>query len=143
MEGPSIVLIVSIIVVILNVILFFKIWGMCDNVKRLTDRFCEGKVNLNTNTTREWNGVKVQAILKAAPKDDVVTEDLIGELSKIVEKADGKDEEDYKREYGVTTEEDIAAVLKEYKKLYTSMGEKLPSELAKIKTLEDLWALFE
>jgi hypothetical protein len=36
----KLIAIVGVIFGILNLILFFKIWGMCDNVKRMTEHFC-------------------------------------------------------------------------------------------------------
>lgn len=37
--------IVTLIAAVLNTILFFKIWGMCDNVAKLKERFCDKKDN--------------------------------------------------------------------------------------------------
>ena len=48
MEGIlTIMWILGIIWSILSIILFFKVWGMCNNVRTLTKHFCEQDVQVN------------------------------------------------------------------------------------------------
>ena len=32
--------IITLVAAVLQIILFFKVWGMCNNVKRMTSHFC-------------------------------------------------------------------------------------------------------
>ena len=43
MNMISLIILISIIVVILNIILFFKIWGMTNNIKLLTNIYLHDK----------------------------------------------------------------------------------------------------
>ena len=43
MNMISLIILISIIVVILNIILFFKIWGMTNNIKLLTNIYVHDK----------------------------------------------------------------------------------------------------
>lgn len=40
--------IVSIVVCVLNIVLFFKVWGMCNNVKRIAEYFCGDEYSKST-----------------------------------------------------------------------------------------------
>ena len=63
MEGIlTIMWILGIIWSILSIILFFKVWGMCNNVRTLTKHFCEQDVQVNQkpqNQDDNPNAIKV------------------------------------------------------------------------------------
>lgn len=123
---------VCIIIGILNIILFFKVWGMCNDVKRMADHFCGSEY---------------------APKDNFSSVDLadgkdarkamIAELKSIATKSRGIYIEDYEKQYGVNPNAEIANVIKKYKEVFESLEEKFPKDIEKIKTLEDLWEKFD
>lgn len=121
--------IVSIIYGILNIILFSKVWVMCDDVKRLTHHFCGSEDN------------NILAIDIASGKD--ARKALVSKLKSIAQKAQGLVIEDYIRIYGTEPNSEIRNTMEKYKKIYKNLGETFPEDLAKIKSLEDLWDMFD
>lgn len=123
---------VCIIFGILNIILFFKVWGMCNDVKRMADHFC------GSEYAPKYNFSSVDL---ADGKD--ARKAMTTELKNIAIKARGIYKEDYERQYGVSPDTEIANVIKKYKEIFESLEENFPKDLEKIKTLEDLWEKFD
>lgn len=123
---------VCIIFGILNIILFVKVWNMCNDVKRMADHFCgtEYKPKFNFSSIDLVDG-------KDARKA------MIAELKEIVKKSRGIYIEDYERQYGVNPNAEIANIIKKYKGVFSSLDEKFPKDFDNIKTLEDLWEKFD
>ena len=124
--------IVCIIFGVLNIILFFKVWGMCNDVKRMADHFC------GSDYTPKYNFSSVDL---ADGKD--ARKAMITELKDIAIKARGIYIEDYEAQYGVNPNTEIANIIKKYRAVFDSLDEKFPKDMEKIKTLEDLWEKFE
>ena len=123
---------VCIIFGILNIILFFKVWGMCNDVKRMADHFC------GSNYAPKYNFSSVNL---ADGKD--ARKAMITELKSIETKARGIYIEDYEKQYGINPNAEIANVIKKYKEVFESLDEEFPKDIEKIKTLEDLWEKFD
>lgn len=124
--------VVCIIFGILNIILFFKVWGMCNDVKRLADHFCGSEYSPKYNFS---------SVDLADGKD--ARKAMITELKDIAIKARGIYVEDYTKQYGVSPDTEIANVIKKYKEIFESLGENFPKDIEKIKTLGDLWEKFD
>ena len=125
--------IVCIIICALNVTLFFKVWGMCDNVKRLTEHFCG---------VDEFSAIKKPSLLDFTSGKEA-RKALVADLRAIAKKAQGLTTEDYERIYGSNPDTEIAELITEYKKVYKNLGESFPEDLAKVKSIEDLWDMFD
>ena len=126
-----------VIVAVLSIILFFKVWGMCNDVKKLTNHFC-GDADNGLD-----DDIKARILAGDKSASNEVKKKLVAELRAIAKKAQGMLEEDYVRLYGTSSSSDIGDVIKKYRKLYSEMGAEFPKEFAKVKTLEDLWDLFD
>lgn len=128
--------IISLICSILTIILFFKVWRMCDDVKRLAEHFC----GTEQNNVDSFNA-------RIAAGDITATSDirkkLLSELQKISKNAQGMLDEDYEKMYGASIETHITSTKNKYEKLFKAAGQDFPKDIAKIKTIEDLWNLFE
>lgn len=120
--------IVSIVVCVLNIVLFFKVWGMCNNVKRIAEYFCVDEYSKSTIDID--NGANAR---KA----------MVAELKVIAKKARGIYAEDYENKYGVNPNKEISDIIKKYKKIYESLGEQFPKDIDNIKTLDDFWEKFD
>lgn len=125
-----------VIVAVLSIILFFKVWGMCNDVRKLTNHFC-GEADNGLD-----DDIKARILAGDKSVDNDVKKKLIAELRAIAKKAQGTLEEDYIRLYGTSSSSDISDIMKKYKKLYSEMGAEFPAEFAKVKTVDDLWDLF-
>lgn len=123
---------VCIIFGILNVILFFKVWNMCNDVKRIADHFC------GTDYKPKYN---FSSIDLADGKD--ARKAMIAELKEVAMKSRGIYIEDYEIQYGVNPNTEITNIIKKYKGIFDSLDEKFPKDLEGIKTLEDLWEKFD
>lgn len=49
----TVIVLVAVIFGILQIILFFKLWGMTNDVRKLTEHFCDKKETPNTKTITE------------------------------------------------------------------------------------------
>ena len=127
--------IITFVAAVLQIILFFKVWGMCNNVKRMTSHFCGEEKDEDDFNAR------IAAEDKSVGND--VRKQLLSELRAVMNKAQGMVEEDYERAYGSTPDKDIFTVLEKYQKIYSKLGEPFPKEIAKIKSLDDLWEIFD
>ena len=107
--------IVCIIICALNVTLFFKVWGMCNDVKRMADNFC------GSEYAPKYNFSSVDL---ADGKD--ARKAMITELKNIAIKARGIYKEDYERQYGVSPDTEIANVIKKYQGIFESLEENFP-----------------
>ena len=123
---------VCIIFGILNIILFFKVWNMCNDVKRIADHFC------GTDYKPKYN---FSSIDLADGKD--ARKAMIAELKEVAMKSRGIYTEDYESQYGVNPNTEITNIIKKYKGIFDSLDEKFPKDLESIKTLEDLWEKFD
>lgn len=133
------VTIITLVSAILQIILFFKVWGMCNDVKRMASHFC-GEEDPNAGIVEDYNA-RIAAGDKSIEKD--ARKRMLEDLKAITKKAQGLVEEDYERIHGSTTSKDIAAVKDKYQKIYSKLGATFPAEIAKVKTIEDLWELFD
>jgi hypothetical protein len=131
---PGFLSFVAVVICVLQVILFFKIWNACDNVKRLTDHFVgeDGVEEANFNN-------------RIAAGDDSVESSIRKELARDIEKlckqSEGATEDDFARIVGKTPEEAISELKAKYKGLFGKLNKPVPTELSKLKTIEDLWNL--
>ena len=95
MEGLLVIVwILGIVWSILCIILFFKVWGMCNNVKRLTDRLCDD-LPYNQKPYSGHEQVRDEFIKEEAPNNDIKTHDIItrvedGAIMEVIEIKDGK-----------------------------------------------------
>ena len=94
---------VCIIFGILNVILFFKVWNMCNDVKRIADHFC------GTDYKPKYN---FSSIDLADGKD--ARKAMIAELKEVAMKSRGIYIEDYESQYGVNPNTEITNIIKKY-----------------------------
>ena len=124
--------VVCIIFGILNIILFFKVWGMCNDVNRLADHFC------GSEYSPKYNFSSVDLVDGKDARKAMITE-----LKDISIKARGIFIEDYEAQYGVNPNTEIANIIKKYRAVFDSLDEKFPKDIEKIKTLEDLWEKFD
>ena len=130
--------IITVIAAVLQIILFFKVWRMCNDVKRMTTHFCGEE---EPTSVAEDYKARIAAGDKSILAD--AQKRLFSELKGIAKKAQGVMEEDYVEKYGSTPDKDIAAVIEKYQKIYSKLGVSFPTEIAKVKKLEDLWELFD
>lgn len=70
---------------ILQIILFFKVWGMTNNVKRLTDKFCNGS---HENHNLE-NSIESPSFSTADNTSDDDAEIFIGDT--VIRREDGRE----------------------------------------------------
>ena len=123
--------IVIIIFGILQIILFFKVWNMCNNVQKLTDHFLGDEEVAASFSNR------------IAAGDDSVEGSIRKQLAKDIEKlcraSEGVTEEDFARINGKTPEQAIADLKKKYKELFGKLNKPVPKELEKLHNIEDLW----
>ena len=133
------VTIITLVSAVLQIILFFKVWGMCNDVKRMASHFC-GEEDPNAGIVEDYNA-RIAAGDKSIEK--YARKRMLEDLKSITKKAQGLVEEDYERIHGSTPSKDIAAVKEKYQKIYSKLGVAFPAEIAKVKTIEDLWELFD
>jgi hypothetical protein len=125
---------VEIIIVVfgvLQIILFFKMWKMCDNVKKMTEHFVGD------------DGVEASLNNRIAAGDETVEASIRKQLAKDIEKlckqSEGVTEEDFARIVGKTPKEAISELKSKYKGLFGKLNKPVPSELSKLNSIEDLW----
>ena len=123
---------VCIVFGILNIILFFKVWSMCNDVKRIAEHFC------GTDYKPKYN---FSSIDLSDGKD--ARKAMITELKDVARKSRGIYIEDYESQYGVNPNTEIANIIKKYKGVFDSLDEKFPKDFESIKSLEDLWEKFD
>jgi len=117
METITIILgLVMLVFGILQIILFFKLWGMTNDVKRLTVRFDSPDINY---------------IIKEIHKKNPNIADLLFESSYRA----------MNKEYGWTNE-GYDSIKNKYKKLYAKAGIEFPSVFENINTKEDWESTF-
>lgn len=135
----KIIAIVGLIFGILNLILFFKIWCMCDDVKRLTDHLC-GSYTSGTNE----DGMDEESSLENLYADEKsVRKRMVEDLHDVAKRAVGVFPEEYASKYGRYPEEELAEVIQKYREIYENIGEPFPKDIEGICTLEDLWSRFQ
>ena len=77
--------VIALIWVIMNIILFFKVWGMTNDVRKLTEKFCGSSENVPEVSNKEFGGVQVS--------DDADYDRRLDEIrpgDKVKRKSDGK-----------------------------------------------------
>lgn len=128
---------ISVISTVLSVILFFKVWRMCDDVKRIADSMCGPQDGVATDMLN----ARIVAGDKTAIND--LRKAMLNEFQTIAKNAQGIDEEDYSRIYGTSIASQIAEIKAKYSKLYKAAHSELPKEISRIKTAEDLWSFID
>ena len=118
---------------ILLIILFFKIWKMCNNVQKLADLFV-GKPNTNASLSS-----KIAAGDSSA--EDALRKQLAIDIEELSKNSVGVTEEDFTRIVGKTPEQAIADLKKQYTELFGKLNKPIPKELEKLHNIEDLWEL--
>ena len=108
----------------INLLFFYKMVRMSNDVRKLTERFC---------------GDETEALTSG--KD--ARRALLSDLRAIANKARGMDVEEYKRIYDVSPNDEIADLILKYKKVYSRLGEDMPRDVANVKTVFDLWEMFD
>lgn len=121
---------------LLTLILFFKMWGMCNDVKDLKEHFC-GKCESNIDTL----SARISSGSITAEED--IRNYMVSEFEEIVKKSQGITDEDFVNIYGVSSNDMISGTKNKFEKLYNKMGKSLPSEFDKVKSIDDLWELFD
>lgn len=125
--------IVMLIFGILQIILFFKVWNMCNNVQKLTDHFLG-----NEEVTASFSN-------RIAAGDASVEESIRKQLAKDIEKlckaSEGLTEEDFARINGKTPEQAISDLKEKYKELFDKLNKPIPKELKNLHNIEDLWEM--
>jgi len=122
---------VAVVICVLQVILFFKLWKACDNIKRLTDHFVgEEGVEANFNNRIAAGDDSVEASIR---------KQLARDIEKLCKQSEGVTEDDFARIVGKTPEEAISELKTKYKGLFGKLNKPVPAELSKLKTIEDLW----
>lgn len=127
----SLIAFVSIAIAVLQVILFFKIWGACNDIRRLSDHFIAQET------------IEASISNRIAAGDDSVESSvrrqLANDIERLCKKCEGITEEDFIRIEGYSPAEAISALKDKYAQLFGRMNRPLPPELAKLETIEDLW----
>ena len=128
---------ILLIVAVLQIILFFKVWKMCNNVQALTTKYVEEEPLSITND--------FEARIAAGDKDIVndLRKTLLVELKVIAANAHSNDASVYAALYGNTPQNHIAAVKDRYQTLFSELGETFPPKISEINTVEQLWKLFD
>lgn len=121
----SFVSVVIIIFGILQIILFFKIWGMTNNVQRINN-----KVGLISGADLELEIRK--AVLKGDKKkaEELLFDEFIKDIKKRYE--------DYDR----SNEEEMNKLKSEYSKYYEQIGSSIPEALQRLNSKEDFQKVF-
>lgn len=119
---------VSVIIIIfgiLQIILFFKLWGMTNNVKHINR-----KVGRVSGVDLAWEIRK--AVLKGDKKkaEDLLLEAFINVMKQKCS------------EYNEATDEKIAELKFKYEKLYNTIGSELPQSIQNLKTEQDFYNVF-
>ena len=115
----------------LQIILFFKLWKACDSINKLADHFVgveQLDVSLNNRIVAGDDSVE-SSIRKRLARD----------IDKLCKQSRGVTGEDFILFYGKSPEEAISELKGEYKILFDKLKKPLPSELSKLRTIEDLW----
>lgn len=117
--------IVIIIFGILQIILFFKLWEMTNNVKRINN-----KIEKKCGTDLIWEIRK--SILKGDKKkaENLLLDEFVNDLRQLL------------RENNHLTEDDITELKTDYAKYYEQLGGKLPESIQNIKSKEDFYKVF-
>lgn len=121
----SFVSVVIIIFGILQIILFFKIWGMTNNVQRINN-----KVGLISGADLELEIRK--AVLKGDKKkaEELLFDEFIKDIKKRYE--------DYDR----SNEEEMNKLKSEYSKYYEQIGSSIPEALQRLNSKADFQKVF-
>ncbi len=128
MNGFEFTLIYGVIVVfgILQIILFFKLWGMTNDVRNISK-------NIGARTTNTYNQLEkyIWQLLLEGRKDkaiDFLNRDLIETLIKCILQG-----------YSAYA---VKEIKDDYRKYYEKLGVPFPEQIEKINTLKDLEQLF-
>lgn len=155
MEDAMIVTTVVMVAVgILQLTLFFKIWGMCDNVRKLTNHFVKEDTTYENSTVTERTYVSVEGkdirarldkriapVYSEAEKD--IRKMLLKDLEKLCKASVGATEDGFTRYMGVSPEQAISNLKLKYSDLYKKINKPLPKELDSLNCFEDIrkWCL--
>lgn len=119
----------TLVVAILQIILFFKLWGMTNDVKRIKEKMIP---SLSESITEELN------ILHLMGKDDeceeLILRDFYHKLLESVRQAKSRLLEDT---YATQIDKPIAEVIEVVAKQYAFIGREMPDAIKNLKTYKD------
>lgn len=134
-------LVLMIIGGILEIVLFFKIWGMTDNVKLVKDFLIKENV-LTLNDKETASKIRKYYVMddKEQCKRILLSRfmDIIESYDHYVKNKDGS----FTWVKGVGANESIQPYIDSLKKQFDKIGEKVPSFILNMKTVEDFYNLF-
>lgn len=110
---------------ILQIILFFKLWEMTNNVKRINN-----KIERTCDTNLLWEIRK--SILKGDIRraENLLSDEFVNDLRQLL------------RDNNHLTENSIAELKTDYAKYYAQLGVSLPDSIKRIKSKEDFYKVF-
>lgn len=110
---------------ILQIILFFKLWEMTNNVKRINN-----KIERTCDTDLLWEIRK--SILKGDIRraENLLSDEFVNDLRQLL------------RDNNHLTETSIAELKTDYAKYYAQLGVSLPDSIKRIKSKEDFYKVF-
>lgn len=112
--------VVPIVAAVLQIILFFKIWGMTDNVKTMKEKYCSNEIK-EIALAREV--LKLHLLGKDNEAELIITENLITKVIKICEVTG--DSVEYKNDM-------IKNLKQRAEKLYGLIDKPVPTTIADI-----------
>lgn len=115
-----ILVVVPIVAAVLQIILFFKIWGMTDNVKTMKEKYCSNEIK---EITLARQVLKLHLLGKDNEAELIITENLITKVIKICEVAG--DSVEYKNN-------EIKNLKQRAEKLYALIDKPVPTTIADI-----------
>lgn len=120
--------IVLIIFGILQIILFFKLWGMTNDIRRISE-----KIGVRSNETYSQLEKSIWQFLLENKKEKAIEFLNSNFSSELIEAT---------RWGGETTDNVIQSIKNRYQKYYKKLGVPFPEQIEKINTLKDLEQLF-
>ena len=142
----GITLLVSIILIVfgvLQIILFFKLWGMTNDVVKISKQIERlGDTVSNTDKSSDFIWKVRRAILKGNQKDaeDIIADNFITELQYLWQNYDRYGSDNFiQSQY----QNKITELKNRYVEFYSRIGTSMPEPLHKINTASDINALFK
>ena len=120
--------VILIIFGILQIILFFKLWGMTNDIRRISE-----KIGAQPNETYSQLEKSIWQFLLENKKDKAIEFLNSNFSSELIEAT---------RWSGETADNIIKSKKKRYRKYYEKLGVPFPEQIEKINTLKDLEKLF-
>lgn len=119
----------SFVLTILNIILFFKLWGMTNNVKRIKEKIV---ANSSDDLTEELNTLHFMG--KDKECEDIILREFYSTLCDKLDWAKGNMLEDH---YSEKIDEPITKFTDVVAKQYKKIGREIPDMIKNMKTYRD------